>query len=45
MGFQGLRFIQNIGILNPLLNTLMAKTHHGVIYDIYFFSHYFIFLK
>ena len=24
---------------NPLLNTLLAKTHHGVIYDFNFFSH------
>ena len=31
---------------NPLSNTLLAKTRHGVIYDFYFFihawSHYFI---
>ena len=24
---------------NPLLNTLLAKTRHGVIYDFYFLSH------
>ena len=26
-------------LFNSFLNTLLAKTHHGVIYDFYFFSH------
>ena len=39
LSFQALRFIQEIGILQPLVNTLLAKTRHKVIYDFYFFSH------
>ena len=31
--------INNSAFFNPLLNTLWAKTRHGVNYDFYFFSH------
>ena len=32
-------FLQKNGIFTPLLNTLFAKTRHGVIYDFYVFRH------
>ena len=39
LSFQAQRFIKEIGILQPLVNTLSAKTRHGITYDFYFFSH------
>ena len=35
----GLRFIQQIGTLLPIMKPLLAETLKGVIYDFYFFSH------
>ena len=44
--FKDYDFFNKSAFFNPLSNTLLAKTRHGVIYDFYFFihawSHYFI---
>ena len=37
--FQGLDSFNKSALFNSFLNTLLAKTRHGVIYDFYFFSH------
>ena len=47
--FKDYDLLNKSAFFNPLLNTLLAKTRHGVIYDFYFFSHgwahYFILLS
>ena len=41
--FKDYDLFKKLAFFNPLLNTLLAKTHHRVIYDFNFFSHHGLF--